>query len=695
MTDHRQSNDLIHETSPYLLQHAHNPVNWRAWNRESLGLARDLDRPILLSIGYSACHWCHVMERESFEDEDTADFMNANFVCIKIDREERPDLDKIYQLAHHMIAQRAGGWPLNVVIAPDSHAPFFAGTYFPKHPRHGMPAFVDVLERVTGYFRSHRDELTGHASAVQEAFRRTEPAGEADVNPEIFSRAARELRDSYDPEHGGFGAAPKFPHPTTLELCLRYRTHNRDDEVNQPRSLQMAQHTLAAMARGGLCDQLGGGFYRYSVDRAWIIPHFEKMLYDNAQLLQLYVDAWQACGEDLFRDTATSTANWVIAEMQSPSGGYYSSIDADSEGEEGKFYVWSTDEIRSIIGEREYAAMEVRYGLAGTPNFEGKWHLNIAESLETVAGRCLVDVESAASLLSNAKKKLLESRAKRIHPQLDDKILTAWNALMIKSMAHAGRKLGQEEFVSSAQRALEFVRNSLWRNGRLLATARDDRAHLNAYLDDYVFLIDAVLELNQSRWRSSEMDFAITLADTVLEQFEDNDLGGLYFTSNDHEVLLHRTKPTADDATPSGNGIAAGVLLRLGHLLGETRYLETAERILRLFSATANRLPSAHGSLLIAMEEYLYPPRIIVLRSDPKTTREWTRSLLSQYAPDTMIMTIPNDEENLPGVLNNLKSALKPAGETTAYICQGVSCSPPITRLEEFIDRVKQHNIDS
>ncbi len=690
MTDHGQSNNLIRETSPYLLQHAYNPVNWHAWNEEALGLARDLDRPVLLSIGYSACHWCHVMEHESFEDEETAAFMNEHFVCIKVDREERPDLDKIYQLAHQMIARRPGGWPLNVVIAPDSHAPIFAGTYFPKHPRHGMPAFVEVLKRVTGYFGSHRDELIGHASAVQDAFRRTEPAGEADINPAVFSRAEKELSDSYDPVDGGFGAAPKFPHPSTLDLCLRYRAANRDDEVTRRRPLQMVRHTLDAMARGGLCDQLGGGFYRYSVDAAWIIPHFEKMLYDNAQLLQIYVDAWQACDDSFFRDTATSTADWVIAEMQSPSGGYYSSIDADSEGEEGKFYVWCTDEIRSILSEPEYTAMEMRYGLAGTPNFEGKWHLNITEPLAAVASRCGVDVEKATSLLSGAKKKLSDSRARRSHPQLDDKILTSWNALMIKSMAHAGRKLGREEYISSAQRALGFVQNSLWRNGRLLATARDNKAHLNAYLDDYVFLIDAIMELNQSRWRGAEIDFAITLADTVLEQFEDKTLGGLYFTSNDHEELLHRTKPSADDATPSGNGVAAGVLLRLGHLLGETRYLETAERILRLFSIPANRLPSAHGSLVMAMEEYLYPPRIIIIRGDPKSAREWTRPLLDQYLPGTMIMTIPSNEGNLPGILNNLKYAQ----ETTAYICQGVSCSPPITDHEEFIDRVKEHHID-
>ena len=332
--------------------------------------------------------------------------------------------------------------------------------------------------------------------------------------------------------------------------------------------------------------------------------------------------------------------------------------------------------------------MEARFGLNGTPNFEGKWHLNIKEPIETVVQRCSCDTEQALSLLSSATKKLFDRRVNRTRPQRDEKILTSWNALMIKGMAHAGRILGQKEFVSSAEHALDFVRRILWRNGRLLATAREDRAHLNAYLDDYVFLIDGIIELNQSRWRAAEMEFAITLANTVLEQFEDDDLGGLYFTSNDHEVLLHRPKPTADDATPSGNGIAASVLLRLGHLLGEARYLDTAERILRLLSPAVSRQPSAHGSVVIAMEEYLFPPSIIILRCDPDKNQEWTRPLLKQYAPRTMIMTIPSDEEDLPGILNNFK----PTQDVTAYICKGVSCSPPIHRIEEFIDRVKELN---
>ncbi len=677
-------NDLIHETSPYLLQHAHNPVDWHGWNRETLELARKLDRPILLSIGYSACHWCHVMERESFEDPDTARYMNDNFVCIKVDREERPDLDKIYQIAHQMLTQRAGGWPLNVAIAPDTHAPFFAGTYFPNRPRYGMPSFRDVLARVAEYFHSHRGELTGHAEAIKDAFRRIEPATAAGLDGSLHEKAIEELSSSYDSTDGGFGSAPKFPHPTTIALCLTYWAKDTAKETTRSRALQMARHTLEAMAGGGMYDQLGGGFYRYSVDKSWTIPHFEKMLYDNAQLLPLYVDAWQACGDDLFRTVALGTASWVIREMQSPAGGYYSTLDADSEGEEGKYYVWDVVEMRSLLTGPEFTAVETRFGLKGTPNFEGKWHLNIRGTVESVAEHCARDKDEAWRLLQGATRKLLNHRSGRLRPQCDDKILTSWNGLMIGAMAHAGRILEVEEFISSAEKALDYVRNVLWSEGRLRAAARNEKAHLNAYLDDYVFLVDGIIELCQARWRGTDLEFAIVLADAILQKFEDAELGGLYFTSDDHEELLHRTKTAADEAIPSGNGTAARVLLRLGHLLGERRYLDSAERILRLLSSAASRQPSAHGSLVMAANELVSPPSIVIIRGEPAQAEDWARTLLRRYLPGTMVMTIANDETTLPGILGNLA----PSEKTTAYVCRGTSCSPPITSIEEFTNRV-------
>ena len=681
----RFTNNLINETSPYLLQHAHNPVNWYAWSSEALELAQQQDKPILLSIGYSACHWCHVMEHESFEDEDTATFMNDHLVCIKVDREERPDLDKIYQTAHQMLTQRAGGWPLNVVIAPDTQAPFFAGTYFPKDSRYGMPSFKDVLKRVVDYYRTHRAELGEHGDAIKQAFLQTEPTPGTDVNAEILDTATRELIDSYDPVYGGFGGAPKFPHPSNIELCLRAGACAYGQNVPNPRLLHIALHTLDAMATGGLFDHLGGGFCRYSVDVKWSIPHFEKMLYDNAQLLPLYVDAWMATKNPLYGEVASSTARWIIREMQSNNGGYYSTLDADSVGEEGKFYVWSLDQLQSVLSAEEYAVMEVRFGLRGEPNFEGKWHLNIIDSIETVAQRCGVTVEQAEGLLNSARHKLFELRSKRVWPNRDEKILTSWNALMIKGMASAGRRMKQTDWLHSAQQSLQYIQQNLWRGGRLLATAKDDRAHLNAYLDDYVFLIEAILELSQARWRTQEIEFAIELADAVLLQFEDNNHGGFFFTSNDHEKLLYRTKPAADDATPSGNAVAAKVLGRLGHLIGDERYLRSSERTLLALSPSARRYASAHSTLVIAMEEFLNPPDIIIIRGTDSAAEQWLASL-DEYSPRTMAFLIPVEQENLPGVLSNLKQEQ----QVTAYICRGVSCSAPINHFDHFVSSVKE-----
>lgn len=683
--DYRFSNNLVHETSPYLLQHAHNPVQWYAWKPEALELARKQNKPILLSIGYSACHWCHVMEHESFEDEDIADYMNEHFVCIKVDREERPDLDKIYQTAHQMLTQRAGGWPLNVVLTPDTHTPFFAGTYFPKDPRYGMPSFIDVLRRVTAYYQNHRHELAEHNDAVKHAFRQTEPTPQTKIDAAILNTAVNEVVDAYDPVYGGFGSAPKFPHPTSIELCLRAGAANYGQDPANPRLLHIAQHSLSTMAKGGLYDHLGGGFCRYSVDVSWTIPHFEKMLYDNAQLLPLYVDAWLATKNSFYLEIATDTASWVIREMQSEDGGYFSTLDADAEGEEGKFYAWTVDQLQATLSEEEYAVMEVRFGLRGQPNFEGKWHLNIHHSVDTVAKRCAIEIDQARDLLRQARQKLFDARSKRVWPNRDEKILTSWNALMIKGMARAGRCLGQTDWLHSAEQALSYVNQHLWRDGRLLVTAKENKAHLNAYLDDYVFLIDAIIELNQARWRTAEIDFAVTLADTVLAQFEDKNHGGFFFTSNDHEKLLHRSKPVADEATPSGNGIAAKILNRLGHLLGDSRYLQASERIFYALTYSMQRYASAHCALVIALEEFLHPPDVIIIRGNRTAAQRWL-SELEGFMPRTMAYMIPADEENLPGILKNLKSEQ----QVTAYICRGTSCSAPLYDVNLFINSIKQ-----
>ena len=680
---HHPGNRLIHETSPYLLQHAHNPVDWYPWGAEALERARRENKPILVSIGYSACHWCHVMEHESFEDEEVARVMNELFVCIKVDREERPDLDKIYQTAHQILAQRPGGWPLNMFLTPDDQMPFFGGTYFPKTPKHGLPAFTDLLRHVAEVYAKKLDAIREQNHSLRDIFGRLQPAGPAPgvhMDPEVLDQAHAELQRQFDTRHGGFGKAPKFPHPTSLELCLHRWARSTHNGVEDTQALHMARHTLAAMAHGGIYDQVGGGFCRYSVDARWEIPHFEKMLYDNAQLLALYADAWLATGEATFRRIVIETAEWVMREMQSPEGGYYSALDADSEGHEGKFYVWTTDEIRSLVTPEEWDTIARRFGLQGTPNFEGQWHLNVRADAATIAERMLCPESDVATRLESARRKLFSAREQRVRPGRDEKILTSWNGLMIQAMAHAGRVLARPDFIASAERAMDFIHARLWRNQRLLATHKDGKSHLNAYLDDHVFLIAAALELLQARFRRSDLDFSLALADSVLEHFEDENHGGFYFTGDDHEKLVYRPKPVSDDAIPSGNGVAALVLGRLGHLTGNLNYLHAAERTLEALYSGMQQQPSVHGTLLLALEEQLAPPRTVVLRGTPEAMRSWQTAAGRHYHPHRVLLAIPTDTENLPGILAERTAR----SGVTAYVCAGHACSAPVTELSEF-----------
>ena len=674
-------NALIHETSPYLLQHAHNPVDWQPWNTEALERARREDKPILLSIGYSACHWCHVMAHESFEDEATAQVMNELFVNIKVDREERPDLDRIYQTAHQMLAQRPGGWPLTMFLSPDDRTPFFGGTYFPKEPRYGMPAFTDLCRRIVAHYREHRDDVTQQNAAVRENFRRLSAAGSpagVQITDNVLTRAREEIASQFEPKHGGFGQAPKFPHPTTVERLLRHWAAHPDDSE----ALHMARFSLHAMASGGVYDQLGGGFCRYSVDEYWMIPHFEKMLYDNGQLLALYTDAALATGEALFRRIAIETAEWVMREMQSPEGGYYSALDADSEGEEGKFYVWTPDEVKTLLSTEEYALLAPVYGLDREPNFEGHaWNLHVFQSPATVAEKFGLDDASADKLLTGARRKLLAARAARVRPGRDDKVLTSWNGLMIKGMARAGRLLGRADLVASAERAFDFLRAQMWKDERLLASYKDGRAHLNAYLDDYAFLIDGGLELLQARWRDGDLTFLIELTETLLDRFEDKTGGGFFFTSDDHEQLIHRPKPASDEAIPSGNGIAAQVLLRLGHLLGASHYLDAAHNTLTALYRDIERYPSGHNALLVAVEETLHPTQTIVLRGNAEALAAWQARCAQHYAPRRLTFAIPNNAKELPGIL---AQRIGKTDGVIAYVCTGHACEAPVTELAQL-----------
>ncbi len=612
------TNRLSHETSPYLRQHAHNPVDWHPWDEEALEKARREGKPILLSIGYSACHWCHVMAHESFEDEATAQVMNERFINIKVDREERPDLDKIYQTAFQMLHRRSGGWPLTMFLTHDDHAPFVGGTYFPKTPRYGMPAFTDLLLRVSEHYRQHPDDIRRQNQALLDALRAEvapTTTGDLTLTAAPLQAGRDELLSHFDPTYGGFGGAPKFPHPTSLEQLLRHWTASlRCDAFQCAEPDRQAENavrfTLRQMALGGIYDQLGGGFYRYSVDAEWQIPHFEKMLYDNGPLLALYAQAWQATQEPLFRTIAEETGEWLIREMQSPDGGYYATLDADSEGEEGRFYAWTPAQVRELLNTEEYTAFAICYGLELPPNFEGRaWHLRVVAESADLAQRLGVAPAQVSAWLASARQQLFTARSRRVWPGRDEKILTAWNGLAIRGLAIAGRLLERSDFVDSAERALDFIQAHLWRDGRLLAVHKDGQSRLNAYLDDYAFLIDGVLELQACRQREGDLEFARSLADVLLGQFEDPASGGFYFTAHDHETLIQRPKPPHDDALPSGNGIAAQVLLKLGRLTGQARYRAAAERTLRWAWPTLGRMPTACNALLTALEEYLAAAR--------------------------------------------------------------------------------------
>jgi hypothetical protein len=686
-------NRLAAETSPYLRQHAANPVDWYPWGAEALALAKHTGRPILLSIGYTACHWCHVMAHESFESESTAALMNAHFVNIKVDREERPDLDRVYQLAHQLLTRRGGGWPLTMFLTHDDQRPFFGGTYFPPEPRYGMPSFAELLTHVADYYRDHVEELRTSAGAVVQAVGQLEPppaAGALALDDAPLRNCRVQLARSFDGEWGGFGGAPKFPHAPLVQRALRDWRASAVRDAPDLHALYMATLTLTRMAEGGLFDQLGGGFYRYSVDGQWAIPHFEKMLYDNALLLGAYAEAACATGEALFAQVAHRTADWLLSELRAPGGGFHSSLDADAAGVEGSYYVWEVQAVRAALTEDEYAVFSVRYGLDRPPNFEGReHHLIVVTAVDEIAAARGMSGAGVAGLLQSASDKLLRLRASRVRPERDEKILTSWNALAIRGLATAARVLRRNDLTQAATEALTFLRNHHWRNGRLLVTSAGADARLNAYLDDYVFLADAVLELAILRVDAAELNFAVALLEVVLKSYPDDQRGGFYFTSDDHEALFSRPKSFGDEALPAGNGIAAVVLQRFGYLFGESRYLLAAERTLRAAWASIQEYPSGHATLLQALEEMLQPPVIVILRGPRAAIEPWRTELAAVYAPGRLVLAMPSDHTakaeadagEWPAVFAT-KPAL-PGG--AAYVCRGSQCTAPLTSLAELI----------
>jgi uncharacterized protein YyaL (SSP411 family) len=671
----QHSNRLVHETSPYLRQHAHNPVDWFPWGPEALEAARRENKPILLSIGYSACHWCHVMERESFEDPDTARLMNQNFVNIKVDREERPDVDHIYMAAVQMLTGH-GGWPLTVFLTPDGE-PFYGGTYFPPQDRHGLPAFRRVLLGVAQAYRERPGDVSKSKAQLMEAIERSERSHAAAGPPDgdVVLRAAVALSRAYDAEHGGIGQAPKFPNTAVLEVFLRAHARTGD-----PRLLDMVQQSLRQMARGGIYDQLGGGFHRYSVDRRWLVPHFEKMLYDNAQLVPLYLAAFQLTGDELFATIAREVLDYVAREMRDPGGGFYATQDADSEGEEGKFFLWDESEVRAILGD-EVAEIACRYwDVSDAGNFEHRNILHVTLEIDQLARLFRRDPGELRQLIAGARAKLFAARERRVKPGRDEKILTSWNGLMISAFARGAEVLADQRYASVAREAVAFIQQTLQRGDRLLSTFKDGVARLNGYLDDYAFFVAALIDTFEAVQDRTLLDEAVRLTDAMIAHFWDANGGGFFFTSDDHEQLIVRSKPRFDGSIPSGNSVAALALLRLYHLTGRADYLERAESTLRSFAEPMREQPFGTAAMLAALDFHAQEPHEIVIVGPGEG--DLLRRIRQTYLPNrTLVVLREGARPFLPPALQG-KGQID--GKATAYVCRRMTCSPPVTRSEDL-----------
>jgi uncharacterized protein YyaL (SSP411 family) len=696
-------NHLAHESSPYLLQHQNNPVDWHPWGPEAIERAQRENKPIFLSIGYSACHWCHVMEHESFENEPIARYLNEHFVSIKVDREERPDLDQIYMNALQLMTGR-GGWPMSMFLTPQLK-PFFGGTYWPPTARMGMPGFEQVLAAVNDAWQNRReqvlqqaDEMTVHlqqasggrespgtgSSAVnpteREAGASFSPSISPDAGQQLLASAARALRRAFDSRNGGFGSAPKFPHSMDLQLLLRLNNRRPQQDL-----LDMVTLTLDKMASGGIYDHLAGGFARYSVDERWLVPHFEKMLYDNALLTSAYLDAYLVTHEERFARTIKETCTYILTYMTDAAGGFHSTEDADSEGEEGKFYVWTPAEIKQILGEQAGERFCYVYDVSQEGNFEhGQSILNLPKTIDQCAALKGWNADELKTELAHSRGKLLAARDQRVRPGKDDKILVSWNALMIDALARAGRIVEQPEYVIAAEKAADFILKQMSRaDGRLLHTWRHGQAKLDAYLDDYAYFVNALVTLYEATFNERWIDEAVRLADFVLRHFEDRQRGGFFFTADDHEQLIAKNKDLHDASVPSASGMAATALLRLGRLCGKTEYLEAAERTIAAAAATMEQVPTAAGQLLIALDLWLGPGSEVALvgGSDEDANQQAIAALQKAYLPGSVIAYRGSAKP-----AGSQSAALGPlfAGRTAAgqqpllYVCENFACQAPI-----------------
>ncbi len=668
-------NLLINETSPYLLQHAHNPVEWHAWGEDALAKARDEDKPILVSIGYSACHWCHVMERESFENEDIARLMNDAFVNIKVDREERPDLDSIYMGAVQAMTGR-GGWPLNVFLTPDGK-PFFGGTYFPPDDRHGIAGWPKVLQAVARAYQADRSKVEEMAQQLTERLRHA-GAAQAGLEPlttEILNQAFAQLRSQFDWQLGGLAGAPKFPQPMSWEFALRH--HHR---TGDPDALRMVELTLHRMALGGIYDHLGGGFARYSTDQFWLTPHFEKMLYDNALLASLYLHAHQATGNPLYKRIVEETLDYLLRDMTAPEGGFFSAQDADSEGVEGKFYVWTPQEIAEILGPGDAPLFNAYYGVTQAGNFEGSNILNVPREAGTVAAELGISREALEAAVQRGRAVLLDARYERIPPALDDKVLTEWNGLALRAMAEAAVALERPDYRQAAERNAAFLLATLRQDGRLLRSHRAGRSQLKGYLADYAALIDGLMALHTATFELRWMNEARSLADEMIRLFWDSGQSVFFDTGTDHDPLPVRPRDIFDNALPSGNALAADVLLRLAALTGETDYAKPAVASLRGVREYLSRAPAGFGHWLGALDFYLSTPKEVVIAAAEGApgTADLLRALHGRYLPNKVVMGLDTDASQ-DGAWPLLQGRSLIDGKATAYVCQHFACQLPVT----------------